>query len=541
MNSPFSHKGITTILIPLIGGLFYATSFPMEFAPSFPLGTIIGMSLLLYSLAFTKNEMLERSIWLDLLSVLSFSIGYNILGYYWIPETLRVFGDIPFPFNWTLGLFFSLIICPHLIIFVLGHRLYKRFSIKSSSLVASVSSRHLIYALALTLVERFTPQQFPAHVGHSWLSLAPYLGLAPIFGAPIFSFINFWLALTISHKLKYNRLQKLSLVTAFVFLLANIALPLKKTDEFDSVSHNLRLVQANIGNFVKVNSESGKPFAFNEVFERYLKLSTKESTEPLDLIIWPETAYPRLLNSIKMSTDARYTPDLIKEVSRLTNAEVFTGGYDRSSNKNENDFQTEYNTAFHFAKDGKLKDKFHKMKLIPFGEGLPFGSLNQYFAKYIQNISFFANGKNFTLFKTQKGTPFSAAICYEILFSNFIRNNLNTLNTQPNFLINLTNDSWYGETSEPEQHLFLAKWRALEFNIPIVRMTNTGITSIIYQDGSETERTPVFKEAVQDVTLKTKDRSKTIYQDYGIFPTLFIVMILIIISLTIGRRTRNLD
>ncbi len=541
MNSPFSNKWITAVLIPLIGGAFYATSFPMEFAPSFPLGTIIGMSLLLYSLAFTKNEMLERSIWRDLLSVLSFSIGYNLLGYYWIPETLKVFGDIPFPLNWGLGLFFSLIICPHLIIFVLGHRLYKKFSVKSSSLVSSISSRHLIYALALTLVERFTPQQFPAHMGHSWLSFAPYLGLAPIFGAPIFSFINFWLALTISHKLKYNRLEKLSLITACIFLAANIALPLKKTDEFDSVSHNLRLVQANIGNFVKVNSESGKPYAFNEVYERYLRLSTQESSAPIDLIVWPETAYPRLLNSVKMEIDPRFTPELMREVSRRTNAEIFTGGYDKSSIKNDYDFQTEYNAAFHFAKDGRLKNKFHKIKLIPFGEGLPFGSLNQYLAKYIQNISFFANGEKFTLFRTQKGTPFSASICYEILFSNFIRKNLNTLDTQPNFLINLTNDSWYGETSEPEQHLFLAKWRALEFNIPIVRMTNTGITSIIYQDGSETERSPIFKEVVQDVTLKTRDRARTIYQEYGIFPTLFIVMTLIIISLVLSRRTKNLD
>ncbi|PIK14961.1 apolipoprotein N-acyltransferase [Halobacteriovorax sp. JY17] len=541
MSSPFSSKWTVTIFIPLIGGIIYATAFPMTFAPSFPLGTIIGMSLLLYSLAFTKKEMMERSIWLDILSVLSFSIGYNTLGYYWIPETLKVFGEIPFPINWMLGVFFSLIICPHLILFTLGHRLYKKFSVKSSSLVSSISSRHIIYAIALTLVERFTPQQFPAHMGHSWLSFAPYLGLAPLFGAPLFSFINFWLALTIAHRLKYARLDKLAIFSSLIFLIANFALPLKKTDETDSVSHNLRLVQANIGNFVKVNSESGKPFAFDEVYERYLRLSTVTSTEPIDLIIWPETAYPRLLNSMKMENDARYTPKLIKEVARITNAEVFTGGYDKSSSENSDYFQTEYNTAFHFGIDGTLKKRFHKMKLIPFGEGLPFGPFNQYLSQYLQNISFFASGDHYTLFKTNKGTPFSAAICYEILFSSFIKDNLNSLDTQPDFLINLTNDSWYGETAEPEQHLFLSKWRALEFDIPIVRMTNTGITSIIYQDGSETERSPLFKEVIQDVKLKTKERGKTLYQEYGLFPTLFIVMTLIIISLILNRRTRNLD
>lgn len=541
MNTPFSNKWIVTILIPLIGGFFYATSFPMTFAPSFPLGTIIGMSLLLYSIAFSKDEMEARSVWFDLLSVISFSIGYNTLGYYWIPETLKVFGEIPFPLNWALGAFFSLIICPHLILFVIGHRLYKKFSVKSSPLVSSATGRHLIYALALTLIERYTPQQFPAHAGHSWLSFAPNLGLAPIFGAPIFSFINFWLALTISHKLKFGRVQYFAIIASVLFAIVNFSIPLKIDQSKKSETHNIRLVQANIGNFVKVNSESGKPFAFKEVYERYLKLSTQNLKEDLDLIVWPETAYPRLLNSIKMEVDPRYTPSLIRDVARITGAEVFTGGYDQSANQNKNDFQTEYNTAFHFAEDGKLKNKFHKMKLIPFGEGLPFGPLNPILAKYIQNISFFASGEVFTLFKTRKQTPFSAAICYEILFSNFIRNNLNSLTTQPHFLINLTNDSWYGDTAEPLQHLFLAKWRALEFNIPIVRMTNTGITSVIYQDGSESKRSQIFKQEVQDIKLETQAREKTIYQEYGIFPTLFLVMILIIISLIHNRRTRKLD
>lgn len=541
MSSPFSSKWTVTILIPLIGGMIYATSFPMTFAPSFPLGTIIGMALLLYSMSFTKKEMSERSLWLDIVSVLSFSVGYNILGYYWIPETLKVFGEIPFPINWLIGICFSLIICPHLILFTLGHRLYKRFSVKSSSLVSSISSRHIIYAIALTLVERYTPQQFPAHMGHSWLSFAPYIGLTPFFGAPVFSFINFWLALTLAHKAKHARLDKLAVITSLIFLGINIALPLKKTDDTGSTSHNLRLVQANIGNFVKVNSESGKPYAFDEVYERYLRLSTMPSTSPIDLIVWPETAYPRLLNSGKMENDPRFTPPLIREVAKRANAEVFTGGYDKSSNQNKDFFQTEFNTAFHFNVDGKLKHKFHKMKLIPFGEGLPFGPFNQYLAKYLQNISFFASGDHYTLFKTNKGTPFSASICYEILFSSFTRDNLNSLNTQPDFLINITNDSWYGDTAEPEQHLFLSKWRALEFDIPIVRMTNTGITSVIYQDGSETERSALFKEVVQDVQIKTKKREKTIYQEYGMFPTLSLVMALIIISLLINRQTRNLD
>jgi apolipoprotein N-acyltransferase len=535
MDTPFQNKWITRILLPLVGGMFYATSFPMTFAPSFFFGTIIGMALLFYSMAFSSKEIESNSLWLDLLSVICFSIGYNTLGYYWIPETLREFGQIPFPVNWFLGMFFSLIICPHLILFTLVHRYYRKLAVRSSSFVASVSSRNIIYALCLTLFEYFTPQQFPAHMGHSWLHLAPNLGLAPVFGAPLFSFINFWLALSLVSKIKFKRWDVLSFIVFTLILIINISLPLEKTQREETVHHQVRLVQPNIGNFLKISSEKGTGDAFSTVFDRYFKLSTKESDKKLDLIVWPETAYPRLLSSTNMEKDYRYSPKLIREIMNKTGAELFTGGYDRSSNQNSDYFMTEYNTAFHFNTNGTLKDKYHKIKLIPFGEGLPFGPLNQYLAKYIQNISFFANGEKLTLFRTNKNTPFVSAICYEILFSSFIRHHLNTLETRPHFLINLTNDSWYGKTAEPEQHLFLSKWRALEFSLPIVRMTNTGITSVIYANGDETERSGLFVEAVQDLDLKSSVREKTPFQKFGIFLTVGLSILLLLISMLIKK------
>ncbi|OUR98583.1 apolipoprotein N-acyltransferase [Halobacteriovorax marinus] len=535
MNTPFAHKWIPSLFLPFIGGMIYATSFPMTFAPTFFFGTIIGMSLLFYALAFSKEEMDEQSVWREIFSVLAFSAGYNLLGYYWIPETLKVFGSISFPLNWFLGFFFSLIISPHLIIFVLLHRGYKKLSVKSSSVVSSVSSRNIVYALALTLVEYYTPQQFPAHMGHSWMSLAPHLGLAPIFGAPLYSFLNFWLALSLISRIKQAKTDYLCLSTFILVLILNFSFPLKDLAKQSEMKHNLRLVQPNIGNFLKVSSENGKVYAFKEVYDLYLDLSTKSSDKKIDLIVWPETAYPRLLNSTRMKKDPRFTPRLIREVISRTGSELFTGGYDKSSIQNEMFFETEYNSAFHFQRDGKLKDIFHKMKLIPFGEGLPFGPFNQYLARYIQNISFFASGDKFTLFHTNRGTPFGAAICYEILFSSFIRDNLNSVKEQPDFLINLTNDSWYGRTAEPEQHLFLAKWRALEFQLPIVRMTNTGITSIIYPNGSETKRSKLFEIAVQDVEISTDKREKTVFQKVGILSTLLLVALLALIALALSK------
>jgi apolipoprotein N-acyltransferase len=279
---------------------------------------------------------------------------------------------------------------------------------------------------------------------------------------------------------------------------------------------------------LKLDSESGKKHSVSSVVKRHFDLSVREPKEGIDLIIWPETSYPLLLSAEKMRKDKRFIPSAIKNVIRETGADVFFGGYDRAKGKTQGTFKSEYNSAFLISSSGEFVNSYHKHKLIPFGEGLPFGPLNQFLSRYINNISFFAKGDTFPLFETKNDSSFISAICYEILFSSFIRNYLNGLNKQPQFLINLTNDSWYGDTLEPYQHLFLSHWRAIEFDIPIIRMTNTGISSILYPDGREDKRTNLFKKVSKDYTFIYKSkRVPTFFQKWGLMPLCLLSIILI--------------
>lgn len=508
----------------------------MTFAPSLFIFPIVGITLLFYSLGFV-HENAERTLFEQCLSLLAFSVSYCLLGYYWIPYTLTEFGAIPFPFNYTLGVLFSLIIVPQFWVFIFGHKLFKMFKFKSSYFVSSTSRRNMLFALILTLVEYFTPQQFPAHLGHSWLQLSPYLGLAPYFGAPLFSFISYWMAFAAIGFLKKNAIDRWLLGSLSVFLVLNFIFSLELPKEANSKNH-IRLVQGNIGNYIKINSEKGKLFAVNEVVETFKTLSLKERSEQVDLIVWPETAFPRLLSSDAMKLNPHIVPKIFKDTILESGAELFVGGYDKNK-YDEFFFESEFNTAFHFNSSAELKDYYHKMKLIPFGESLPFGPFNRYLAKVLQNISFFATGKRYSLFETINGTPFSSAICYEILFSSFIRNYLNNVERQPEFLINITNDSWYGDTAEPYQHLFLAHWRALEFNLPIVRMTNTGITSFLYPDGSESKRLGIGEANVLDVELKTNKRSPTLFQTLGVWGTVLIALFIYFSMFVVRKLTRK--
>lgn len=98
-------------------------------------------------------------------------------------------------------------------------------------------------------------------------------------------------------------------------------------------------------------------------------------------------------------------------------------------------------------------------------------------------------------------------------------------------MINLTNDSWYGDTVEPEQHLFLTKWRSLELNLPILRSTNTGISTIIDEKAQELSRLKYGIAGNLDISLPIVDTNKkeiTFFQKFGFWGNIPIWILLFI-------------
>jgi apolipoprotein N-acyltransferase len=146
----------------------------------------------------------------------------------------------------------------------------------------------------------------------------------------------------------------------------------------------------------------------------------------------------------------------------------------------------------------------------------------------IRNISFFAQGEKAVVFE-KTPVPMLPIICYEVLFSDLVRHFLNSTNNKAQILVNLTNDSWYGDTSEPKQHLYLAKWRALEFQIPLIRSTNTGITSIIFPNGSESTSLSFGSINHLDIEVNLGAPKTTFYWRWGIWPSLILWMCVILL------------
>ncbi len=506
-------KKYLPLIFAFIGGLFYATGFPMFSNFSFIFGPILGFYLINYSLNYAHSKKLK------ILYSWAYGLGFYILGFYWIPFLMQEFGGFPFPVNHIMGAMFTLIILPQILIYAFFKKYFKT---------------PIGLAIFYSLLEYYTPQQFPAHIGHTFISLAPQfnLNLAPLFGSPIFSFIVALIAI-LALKGKKSFSQNIFEWTLVSVLLIFNFLPFSFNFSANQITNlNIRMVQPNIGNFLKIGSEKGDLSSIKDVYQRYFELSTRPSTNPIDLIIWPETAFPSLLSSDLMKK-TQEIPILFKEIINKTNAELFIGGYDYKPLSQSNDgFKNEYNAAFYFSKESKFVDVYRKMKLIPFGEGLPFGPFNQFLSQYIKNVSFFADGESPTHFIMPNKSTFTSAICYEILFPRLMRNIMNHQTQKPSFIINLTNDSWYGDTSEPYQHLFLSKWRAVEFQIPIIRSTNTGITTVIYPDGSESINLGINQQDSIDLPVKINQSYATIYQRFGIN-----VFLIFIIALILAKKT----
>lgn len=459
-----------------------------------------------------------------LLHVLAFNMGLNLVGYYWIPHTLREFGQLPYIVSVILGMLFSLILQPHWWLYVLWKKYRPDFQWYSQKGI-------LITAFVMTLLERYFPQQFPSYVGSPWMNLAPYLGLAPWLGVVAFSFITYWVALETYSQLALKKLRPQVWIVFTVFVLANALMPLK--DKYSDKILPVRIVQANIGNFLKVESERGDTNSYESIRNRYEELSTRKNGFSPKLIVWPETAYPNTFAGRESRIDS-----VFHKITDEMSAEILIGGYDQDPTKSPFDFiETIFNSSI-LISDHRFKTAYHKNILIPFGETLPFGPLNRQIVSIVPAVSLFARGSGTPEMETKEGFRFVTPICYEILESNYMRTLLNQYGNN-HLIINHTNDSWYGDTAEPYQHLFLSKWRALEFKLPIVRSTNTGISSVIYPDGSESPRLGIGKTDILDVNVPVGTGEATFYQTYGVYPVVVIFLLILGITWFVERKVKQ--
>jgi len=268
--------------------------------------------------------------------------------------------------------------------------------------------------------------------------------------------------------------------------------------EYKSSDVVVRLVQPAIPQTIK-----WKPTALEDNLHKHIKMSQLQANDNLDFVIWGETAFPY---SIQYDT---YQKNLLKyAISGKTL--LITGGI-RYNVISYDDYEA-FNSMFVVNSKGEILDSYDKTHLVPFGEYIPFRKYLPAFLKPVASqIGSFKKGLGFKPIKINDYPDFGGLICYEVIFPHAIVDN----NNRPQWVINLTNDGWYGDSSGPYQHLVAAKLRAVEEGITIVRVAGSGISALIAPTGKIIEQIPLGVSDVLDVKLPQKLSFVTIYSKFG--------------------------
>ncbi len=204
------------------------------------------------------------------------------------------------------------------------------------------------------------------------------------------------------------------------------------------------------------------------------------------LIVWPETAVPAFYHQVKDT----WLADLMEEArSHHTDLLIGIPWIDLSTERY-------YNAVVAL---GEKPGRYFKRHLVPFGEYLPFRHVFGWVLDFLKiPLSDFARGEDSQEPMQAAGYPLAASICYEDVFGDESRAGL----PRAAYLVNLTNDAWFGDSIAPHQHVQMARMRALEAGRYLLRATNTGVTAVISSQGEIISRAPMFQQAalVADVT-----------------------------------------
>jgi len=244
-----------------------------------------------------------------------------------------------------------------------------------------------------------------------------------------------------------------------------------------------------------------------------LQLTEKIGRERPDLIIWPETATPFYFRQ-----EPAYVELLMRTVNKL-DIPLLIGFPDALPKDGDYVY---YNSAGLIVPKWGLVEKYNKVHLVPFGERIPYDDVFTFLQKVDLGEGDFQRGDTYTVFKLGtepgsavrpevRGATFSVLVCFESIFPELIRS---FKQRDAQFLVNITNDEWFGRTAAPYQHAYMAVFRAVETRSSIARCANTGVSMLIDPWGRITLQSGLFTREALVGTIRLM-ATKTFFTRHG--------------------------
>ena len=309
--------------------------------------------------------------------------------------------------------------------------------------------------------------------GFPWLQIAytqlhtPLAGYASVLGVYGIGFLLAASAFTFAEMLNRKLMPMHGFLILAIIWTGGALLKTRHWTHANGEPIKITLIQGNIS-----QEQKWLPNQKQNTLQLYQHLT--EQHWDSNVIVWPETAIPAFLSQVEefylqplAKTAREHHADLV--VSLLTG-----------------DSHEYFNSVMAL---GEKQAFYHKNHLLPFGEYLPLQPLSGWILEMVQiPLGDFTPGKDRQTLLTAGGYPFITTICYEDVFGEQINRQIG----EAAYIVNVTNDAWFGNSSQPYQHMQMAQMRALESGRYLVRATNTGLTGFVAPDGNLIKQAPLF-------------------------------------------------
>jgi apolipoprotein N-acyltransferase len=450
-----------------------------------------------------------------------FGLGYFVPGLYWIGYAFLVDAAT---FAWLLP--FAILGLPAYL------ALFTAFGFALARLIwTRDASRVLALAASLTIAEWLRGHMLSGFPWNAFgyaltepLALAQTASLIGLWGLTFLSVAIFASPAVLIDGSSHGRRRGIAPAMALLLLLAmgiygGVRLALQPTTQVANVK--LRIMQPNLPQDARFNYA-----AKAEVMQKYLTLSDRATgpqssgVRDVNILIWPESAFPFFLT--READAMAQIADLLPKGTVL-----ITGAVRAPELPPGTRITRAYNSIYVIDHDGSVLSVYDKLHLVPFGEYLPFQDFMEKlgFVQLTKVSGGFIPGLRRKPMEVPNAPRMLPLICYEAVFPG----NIAARDDRPGWMVNLTNDGWFGISTGPYQHLQQARLRAIEEGLPLVRAANTGVSAVIDPVGRIVARLGLGVEGVLDSGLPAAI-PPTVYARIGDIPAAMIVAIAILFA-----------
>lgn len=480
--------------------------FPLALAP-FSLWPIASLSI-----AVLFWQLQHQSITQALIKASVYGFGLFFVGASWVYVSIHEHGFIPAP----LALLATALFCLFLaLLFAAPFTLSALIPQTPSAWIIGLPAIWVLSEWIRTWIFTGFPWLFAGYAHtQTWLN-----GWAPVGGVLWLSFISALSAVVLAQLGQGKIAKRATSMAAVALLLLTVcgyALQYKTWTVPSGQRLDVVLVQPNIDQHKKWASDS-LPNILAQLKEQ------SKAHWGADLVVWPEAAVPALSHRVQGFLGTMHQRAEASETTLLSGIPT----YDRAQKK--------YHNSMIALGNIESERQYNKTRLVPFGEYVPMESVLRGLITFFNlPMSTFSLGADNQAPFTVQGENISTAICYEVVYPDLVARN----SRDSSVLLTVSNDTWFGQSLGPQQHMQMAQMRALENAKPMIRGTNNGISALVDHQGRIYQSIEQYTQGELVGTIEPRN-GRTVFSLLGSWPTVILALLSFFGLLTTTRSTKE--